>query len=305
MNKLKLVLRDPLPVFKKLGSMEGVSIEIAGKYPSSQPELAAEIGNADYVISDIADYTNKEVFEKCGNLKYLGLTASDFSCVDLELAKKHGVFVSNAHGYAAGAVAEFVFCQLLSFYRANSKFNARDWIRDPAEGEELGGKTVGIIGFGAIGKRIAELARAFGMRTLYWSRNKGGGAAEYSGLDSLLSHSDIVVVALPGSEETKNLLDAKMISLLKTSAVVVNVARGSIVDEKALAEALAQKKIRGAIVDVFAEEPPPKGHPFLNMENVLASPHIAWNTKEARQRLADVVVENFIQFIGKSANHKY
>ncbi len=300
MKKLKLILRQPQPFLKKISllGLSGVSMETAPKYPASLKELVEEIRDSHYVISDALDYKNEAVFEQCRNLEYIGLTISDYSCVDLALAEKRGITVSNAHGYASQAVAEFVFCQLLNFYRRPAILRMDEWgKRGGFEAEELGGKKLGILGFGSIGKKIAEIGKAFGMNVFYWDRKREDAIAGYRELDKLLADAEIVVIALPGTAQTRGFFDREKISALGNSAVVVNIARGSIVVEAALANALNEGKIRGAIVDVFSKEPPQNGDPLLTARNALLTPHIAWNTKQAREMLAEVVAKRFEEFI--------
>nr|CAH04861.1 glycerate dehydrogenase [uncultured archaeon] len=243
-------------------------------------------------------------------LKLVALTRTGYDDVDLDAATLKGVAVANAPGYSNEAVAEHVFAMLLSFIRRISE--ADFWIREEKfdctafEGRELRGKTMGIIGTGQIGLRVAEIARCFGMDVIAYDVRRNPAVAEklrYVGLDRLCAESDFITVHLPLTSDTRGLIDEESFRLMKPGAVIINTARGPVVDQAALLRALDEGRIAGACLDVFDQEPLPPDSPLLAMSNTLLTPHIAYNTREAKEQSIAIAAENVALYLsGKPRN---
>jgi len=230
--------------------------------------------------------------------------------VDLEAARSRGIRVSNAAGYSTQAVAELTLCMMLSLLRNVPAVEARcreGKTKDGLVGCELMGKTVGIVGTGAIGARTAELCNAFGCKVLGYKRRLTGNEPsfiEFVSLDDLLSRSDIVSLHCPLNEDSHHLINRDTISKMKKGAYLINAARGPIVDSQALAEALNSGYLSGAGIDVFETEPPlDPSHPLLNSKNTIVTPHVAFASAESMETRAKIVFENIVKWLeGCQAN---
>lgn len=251
-----------------------------------------------------------EVIRACSKLKYIDVAFTGVDHVDLEAAKECHVAVSNASGYSNEAVAEITICMMLSLLRnfpAVETKCRKGGTKDGLVGSELNGKTVGIIGTGAIGSKVGELCRAFGCKTIAYngfSHKENTAEMAYLPLQEMMEQSDLVALHCPVTEQSKHLINAETLGYMKRTAYLINEARGPVVDSKALAEALNKEKIAGAAVDVFEMEPPiPAEHPLLNAKNILVTPHVAFATKESMIKRADIVFENLKQWMnGKQKN---
>lgn len=274
-------------------------------YPYTSPDqLIERLAGAEAAITNKCLFT-REVFEACPSLKYLGLFATGYNNIDIAAAKDHGVTVSNAGSYSTNAVAQHVFAMILHFYSAVAPFNdtvqAGDW--KTCEGfsyflpnlfpEELAGKTLGIYGFGSIGKAVAKIAEAFSMKILVHTRTlpkqEDFPNIEFADSDTLFSQSDIITLHCPLTPETTALINAENISLMKPAALLINTARGGCVDENALASALKEGRIKGAAIDVLSKEPMSAECPLFKAPNCLITPHVAWAPKATRERLMAIV----------------
>lgn len=240
-----------------------------------------------------------QVIESCPNLKYIDVAFTGVDHVDLNAARARGVKVSNAAGYSTQAVAELTVCMMLSLLRNVPQVEARcraGQTKDGLVGCELGGKTVGIVGAGAIGMRVAELCRAFGCEVLAYKRHVTGnepGGIEFVSLDELLQRSDIVSLHCPLNEESRGMINAESINRMKKGAYLINAARGPVVDSQALADALNEGRLAGAGIDVFEAEPPLKtSHPLLNSKNTIVTPHVAFASAESMEARAKIVFDN-------------
>lgn len=261
--------------------------------------------------SDIVMIANNplpdSVIEKCQNIKMLNVAFTGIDHVGLKACAEKNVTVCNAAGYSNETVSELAVGMAINVLR---KINEGDKaVREGKTlasaglmGTELGTKTVGIIGTGRIGVMTATLFKAFGCRVLGYSRTvkpeaeKAG--IEYTDLETLLKESDIVSLHIPSTAETKGFLDAERIALMKPSAILINCARGAVVDNAALAEALNGGKIAGAAIDVFDMEPPiPADYPLLNAKNTLLTPHVAFASKESMIRRAKIVFDNLYAYL--------
>lgn len=251
-----------------------------------------------------------EVILACNHLKYIDVAFTGVDHVDLEAARKMGVSVSNASGYSNDSVAELTLCMVLTLLRNVREVEEecrQGGTKEGLVGSELRGKTVGIIGTGAIGTRSAQLCRAFGCRTIAYngfSHKENTEEMTYLPLKELLEQSDVVLLHCPVSEQSRNLINKDTISHMKNTAILVNVARGPVVNSLDLARALNEGRIAGAAIDVFEQEPPIKeDHPLLCAKNVLVTPHVAFATKESMEKRAAIVFDNLKQWMhGNVAN---
>ena len=240
-----------------------------------------------------------EVIRSCENLKFIDVAFTGVDHVDLTAAKEKGIAVSNASGYSNEAVAELVLGMALNILRNISAVEARcraGQTKDGLVGNELKGKTVGIIGFGKIGSRSAQLFHAFGCKILAQSRSYKENAPEYVtqvSQEALLKQSDIVVLHCPLNDSTRGMINAEKLALMKKSAILINVARGPVVVSQDLADALNNGTIAAAGVDVFDKEPPlDLTDPLLNCKNCLVTPHVAFASQESMSLRAEIVFEN-------------
>lgn len=261
-------------------------------------------------------FTNKtpleaKVIEQLPVLKYIGVLATGYNVVDTEAAKSRGIIVSNVPGYGTTSVVQLTFALLLELchhtqQHSDSVMDGK-WSKSPDfcfwnfPLIELAGKTMGIIGFGDIGSKVGDLATAFGMKIIATGRRhtdqRHRPDFKWADLDTLLEQSDVVSIHCPLSPETKGLINMERLNMMKRSAFLLNTSRGPIVVEKDLANALNNGIIAGAGIDVLSTEPPSKDNPLFYTKNCIITPHIAWATKEARQRLMTIATKNLAAFI--------
>ncbi len=274
-------------------------------YDYTAPDQILErIGDAPIILTNKTPIT-AATMAACPHLRYVGVLATGFNVVDTAEAKKRGIVVANVPTYGTQAVAQFVMAQLLEICHHighhNTVVHQGKWTacRDFAFWDyplmELAGKTIGIVGYGRIGQATAELARAFGMKVLAYSRH--GVGDPYVPLDELYARSDIVSLHCPLTKENAGMINKAAIAKMKDGVILINTARGGLIVEADLREALLSGKVYAAASDVVATEPIPADSPLLGVENMLITPHIAWASKEARQRLMDTAVDNVRQFI--------
>jgi D-3-phosphoglycerate dehydrogenase len=279
--------------------------------PDSSDELIERVREADVVIVGWSNL-NRSVIESAERLRMISIWATTCHYADLEAARERGIVVTHVPGYATEAVAEYTFALLLTSIRRlpladkhvrEGKF---DW--RPFTGSELAGKTLGVVGTGAIGCRVSEIGRAFGMRVLGFDKYPNLKRAEevgmtYASLETLLRESDVVTLHVTLTAETEKLLGKKQIATMKDGAVIVNTSQGRVIDQEALVEALKLGKLSCAGLDVFADEPPAKNNPLFKLGNTVLSPHIGFNTVEAEARCTDICVDNIAKFLeGKPQN---
>ncbi len=280
-------------------------------FQNNEPEALKECKDADILIIN-KTIIDEEFLNSCPNLKYIGVTGTGYDIIDLDACKKRHLTISNCPEYGTDIVAEYTFGLILElsheFSRHNQavrkgKWNEESgycfWLNQPFE---LSGKTIGIIGYGRIGKRVAEIAEAFKMKILFYNGGKGG--KEEVSLETLLKESEIVTLHCNLTEENKGFADKEFFSLMKKDALFINVARGGLVNEADLKEALNNNLIRGAAVDVVSKEPIEKDNPLLEAKNLLMTPHIAWVAKEARQRILDISYENLKGFLKEKPQNR-
>lgn len=244
----------------------------------------------------------QEVLEKCENVKMLAVAFTGLDHVDLKYCEERGIKVQNCAGYATTAVAELTFGLLLDLCRNIGKCDtaARNGgTKAGLIGFELEGRTMGIVGTGAIGARVAKLAAAFGMDVIAYSRTPGKVAGvRYVSLEELLAQADVVSLHVPLTDETRGMIGVEELALMKETAVLVNTARGPVVDTKALADALNSGRIAGAAIDVFDAEPPlDADEPLINAKNTVVTPHVAFATDESMIKRAEIEFRNIAEFI--------
>ena len=274
-------------------------------YDHTAPEDTLErIGDAQIVLTNKVLMT-REIIEKARNLKYIGVLATGFNIIDLEAAREKGIPVCNVPTYATEAVAQFVFALLLELCHRVGHHNAqvqqlrwtnnRDFCFWDYPLMELQGKTMGLVGLGRIGQATKKLAEAFGMKVLCCRSTPD--APGCVPLETLLRESDIVSLHCPLTEKTRHIINAETIGMMKDGVMIINTGRGPLIDDAALREALISGKVYGAAVDVATVEPIPADNPLLGLDNCIITPHIAWATGAARQRLMDTVVDNVRAFL--------
>lgn len=280
----------------------------------AQDQLASAIADSDAVVCNKANIT-AEVMDACPNLRYIGLFATGYNNIDTEAASVRGITVCNVPGYSTDSVAQHVFALILHFACRTDDYAASvargDWARAETFSylayptHELAGKTLGIFGFGTIGRAVCSIGRAFGMRVLAVShRPTEYEGVEFTDTDTLFARSDYLTFHCPLTEETKGIANARTLALMKPTAVLINTARGGVVEEHALATALNEERLRGAGIDVLDTEPMRPGHPYLAAKNCYVTPHVAWAAYEARVRLIDMVAENLKAFTAGHPIHK-
>ncbi len=241
-----------------------------------------------------------EVMSQCPKLKFLDVAFTGLDHIDLAYCQAHNIKVKNASGYATEAVAELAVGLMIDVLRNITSLDGcirQGGVRGAFLGRELRGKTVGIVGTGAIGVRTAQLLQAFGCRVVAWSRTQKAEVSAmgvaYVSLEELMRTSDIVSLHVPLTSETKHLISRELLTLCKPTAVIVNTARGNVVDMSALAELLRDGRIAGAGIDVYEKEPPlPHDHPLLNAPNCVLVPHVGYATREAFDDRIDIILRN-------------
>ena len=265
-------------------------------------EVIPRLQGADVVIVNKVRIT-AEVMAACPTLKYVGLFATGYNNIDVEYAAAHGVTVCNVPGYSTEAVAQHTFAFILVLTDRVHEYNATvaqgDWVRSrtfsyfPIPMMELCGKTIGIVGYGAIGRRVGDMARAFGMKVLVHGRRPIPDTdVEQVPLEELLRRSDVVTLHCPLNADSEGMMTAAAFAAMKEGAMFINTSRGGLVDEQALRDALDSGHLLGAGVDVLREEPMTADCPLYGAPRCLITPHIAWAGLETRRRLMGVVAEN-------------
>jgi len=251
------------------------------------------------------------VLKQLPDLRYIGVLATGYNVVDVAAAAEQGIVVSNIPTYGTASVAQFVFALLLELchnvrmhadaVRTGEWTNNPDWSFWKSPLIELSGKTMGIVGFGRIGRQTGRIADAFGMRVIA-NDTYHGDAPDWPGflwaeVEELMSESDVISLHSPLFPETKGMINSKSLALMKPTAFLINTSRGPLVVDQDLADALDTGRIAGAAVDVLSAEPPAAANPLLTARNCLVTPHIAWATQEARSRLMNLAVENVTAFL--------
>lgn len=279
-------------------------VRFYGKVP--QDKVVECIGDSRAVFLSKVVLT-AEIFDACPNLSYVGLTATGYNNVDVAAARERGITVTNIPGYSSDAVAQMTLAYLLQAatnliaYDRSTKNG--DWTRSkifcyyPYPMQELAGKTLGLLGMGSIASRVAKAADALGMRIIYHARGKKDLPYEFVSKEKLFRESDFLSLHAPLTEETTKIVNAETLGMMKKSAWLINTARGGLVDEKAVAEALKNDKITGFAADVLETEPQRGDCPLIGVKNCILTPHVAWAPLETRKRLIGILFDNFEAFL--------
>lgn len=279
-------------------------------YPRTAPEEAiSRIGDAEIVLINKVPVT-EALLDACPSIRLICVLATGYNVVDCDAARRRKIPVCNVPAYGTDAVAQFTFALLLELCNAvglhDRAVHQGAWSACPdfcfwqTPQMELAGKTLGIIGFGRIGQAVGKIARAFGMRVLAHNRShcpEGAAIGEYVPLQTLLEQSDVVSLHCPLTPENAGMINAEALARMKPGAILLNTARGPLVDEQALADALRSGKLRGAAVDVLSKEPPDPANPLLTAPNCILTPHMAWAPIESRQRILDCTVRSIRGFL--------
>ena len=307
--KLNIVLTDcatvssgdiDLSVFEKFGSVT--------RYEETRPELTKErIKDADVIVIN-KTLIGKEELDAAKHLKLIALFATGYNNVDVKYARERGVTVCNAGSYSTDAVAQQVFGYILNHACKIADYDADvkngEWIRSrlfcffSRPTSELAGKTLGIFGYGAIGARVARIGNAFGMKVIAHTRTpKCDESVRFVDFDTLLGESDYLTVHCPLTPETTELFDAQAFAKMKKGAYFINTARGGVINEAALCEALSSEHLTGAAIDVLTSEPMREDCPLFHAPNITITPHVAWAPLQTRERLLGIVMSNIEAFI--------
>lgn len=312
---MKIVILEAATVSKNDVSFEEIyRLGEVREYPLTPVDKIVEyVGDAEAVLCNKTPFT-AEVLEACHNLKYIGLCATGYNNIDVAAATRLGITVCNAPAYSNAAVAQQVFSFILRYTNRTSAYNRfvhnGGWIRSETFSAfeypitELAGKTLGIIGYGRIGRQVAKIAHAFDMNVIVNTRTaKQDSSVKFVGLKELLSKSDMITLHCPLTDETNGLIDLDALKLCKPTAILINTSRGAVINEADLAYALDNDIIAGAGLDVLCEEPMSADNPLLNAKNCIITPHIAWAPIDTRKRLITIVADNLSAFInGKPIN---
>ena len=272
-------------------------------------EIAGRAADADIVLTNKV-VMDREMMALLPRLKYIGVLATGYNVVDIEAARERDIIVTNVPAYRTESVAQTVFAHLLTVTNRTEHYaqqnrlgrwaENRDFCYWDTELTELAGKTMGIVGLGHIGRRVAEIALAFGMQVKAMTSKKAEdlpAGIQKAELQSLLASADVVSLHCPLTEGTKHLIHRETLRLMKPSAILINTGRGPLVDDEALAKALNEGRLRAYCADVVTEEPPKADHPLLHAPNAFITPHIAWATVEARKRLLQTAIGNVEAFV--------
>ncbi len=278
-------------------------------------EIVSRATGAEIVLTNKTPLT-QETMEKLPQLRYIGVLATGYNIVDTEAAKKRGIVVTNIPAYSSESVAQMVFAHLLNVasdvanhsqsVKAGEWANCKDFCFLKSPIFELAGKSIGIVGFGNIGSTVARIAHAFDMKVYAKTSKRKEDLPDYVEpvtLETLLAESDVITLHCPLTDSTRNLINRETIALMKPTAIVINTGRGPLVNEQDLADALNNGRIKAAGVDVLSQEPPRADNPLIQARNCYITPHIAWATFEARNRLMKIATDNIRQYLaGNTVN---
>lgn len=271
---------------------------------TEEDKILERVGDAEAVLINKVPMT-RETMEKLPNLKYIGVTATGFDVIDIEAAKDLGIRVTNVSGYSTDAVAQHTFALLLDITNRVSmhsvKVNqgkwssAKDFTFRSAPLITLRGKTIGLLGYGDIASQVAKIAQAFDMKIIAYRNSPDKHEdrnVELKSIEALFKESDVLSLHAPMNTATKEIVNKENLALMKKTAYLINTARGGLINEKDLADALKNKQIAGAGLDVLTSEPPKADNPLIGLENCVITPHIAWSFLEVREVLIDLVAKN-------------
>lgn len=289
-------------------------VTVYARTPAEQIVKRAQ--GAEIVLTNKALLT-ENCLAKLPSLKYIGVLATGYNVVDIHAAAQRGIPVTNIPTYGTASVAQFVFALLLELchriqthdhaVKQGEWSNCSDWCFTKTPLMELEGKTMGIIGYGRIGQRVAQIAIAMGMNVLASTHSSNASSlvqgVQFASNDEVLQQSDVISLHCPLTPSTSGLINRKAILMMKRDAIVINTSRGSLIVDQDLADALNEGRLAGAALDVLSVEPPHPSNPLLSANNCMITPHIAWATKEARARLMDIAVANVAAFLKGNPTH--
>lgn len=294
------------------GDLSWAPIEALGPltvYDRTVPgEIVERCREAEIILTNKAPFA-KETLLQLPQLKLISVLATGYNVIDVQAAKEKNIVVCNVPGYGTASVAQHAFALLLALTNRVAEHSAstargewqraKDWCYTVAPLTELDGKIIGIVGLGNIGQRAARIAQAFGMKVVYYNPSKKeNDFAEYRTLEELFAESDAVSLHCPLKPENHQFVNAALLHRMKSSAFLINTARGPLMHEQDLADALNNDVIAGAALDTLSTEPPSPDNPLLTAKNCIVTPHIAWMSKEARQRIMRITAENIKAFLG-------
>lgn len=275
----------------------------------TEAETIERIGDSEIVLVNKVPIT-EAVLAACPGIRLICVQATGYNIVDCDACARRGIPVTNVPAYGTAAVAQFTMALILELCHRiglhDQSVHRGDWVKSDnfcywlTPQTELAGKTLGILGFGRIGREVGKLAKAFGMQVIACNRSQceeGRQIGEYVDMDTLLARSDILSLHCPQTPGTEKIINTRSLARMKDGAMLINTARGGLLDENAVAEALRSGKLRGAAVDVVSKEPMAPDNPLLSAPGCIITPHIAWAPVESRQRLLDCVVENIRCFL--------
>jgi glycerate dehydrogenase len=294
------------------GDLSWKELETLGEltvYERTKPtEIVARASDAEIVLTNKV-VLSKETMAQLPKLKYIGVLATGYNVVDIAEAHQRGIVVTNVPAYSTESVSQMVFAHLLTVTNRTEHYAVQNrsgrWTENPDfcywdfSHMELAGKSFGIVGLGNIGQRVAQIALAFGMKVkALTSKTALPAGVEKASLEELLATSDVLSLHCPLTESTRHLINAETLRQMKATAILINTGRGPLIDDQAVAEALADGRLAAFCADVLTEEPPKGDNPLLKQPNAFFTPHIAWASKEARIRLLQVATDNVRAFIG-------
>ena len=310
---MKIVAVEPIGISRQRAeelveryAAKGCDFVVYPDRKEDEQTLVERMKDAEVVIVSNIKLT-RNVLEQCPKLKFLNVAFTGLDHIDQDYCREKGIVIRNASGYATQAVAELAVGLMLDVYRKITPFDASTRNlqgRNNILGLELHGKTVGLVGTGAIGLRTAAILKAFGCRLLAYSRTERQEALdmgiEYTTLEDLMQRSDIISLHTPLTAQTKGLISREMLELCKPSAIIINTARGTVIDNKALAEMLNKDCIAGAGIDVYEYEPPlQSNHPLLSAKNAVLLPHVAFATQESFSMRVDIILRNLDEYLAR------
>lgn len=309
---MKIVILDAYTI--NPGDMSWERFEQFGElvaYDRTPDDLVIpRIQDAEIVFTD-KTVIDRQVIDQCPRLRWIGVLATGYNVVDTVYAREKGIPVTNIPAYSTASVSQHAFALLLSLCnhveRHAQLVDSGTWSACPdfcfwdQPLIQLSGKTMGIIGFGSIGRQMAHIAMAFGMKVLvstgYPDPSLEGDSLRFVDQDTLLSQSDVISLHCPLTEKNKQLIDRSTIRKMKQGAMLINTARGGLIHEADLAEALRSGRLSGAGLDVLSSEPPSMDNPLIGLPNCIITPHIAWSSMESRLRLCEVAVQNLASYL--------
>lgn len=295
---MKIVNLDAYTIhLNDLGWSELARLGELTTYERTAPDdVISRIGNDDVAVYTSKVKISREVMEACPNIKFINVTATGYDNIDIAAAKEKGIAVCNVPAYSTESVAQHTFALILEITNNVGTYtnlihehrweNSEDFAFVEKPIMQLCGRSLGIVGYGSIGKRVGEIAKAFGMTVNVYSKDPAAAI-----------QSDILTLHCPATPENKGFVNSEFISRMKDGAILINTARGALLNEDDVAEALKSGKLSAVGIDVLNGEPPRKGHPFIGLKNLYATPHIAWSSKEAREVIVKTAAANLRSFL--------